>query len=209
MTSIFVRSKCRPSISLVDAKISFFAITPDIINCIEKTDSHVMRAANYAILNASCSLTDIDIAMIRLHMYCIIGNLGALNKFIISFTAAHGAIATKLLLNTNIKVANGVSHCPAFFMTPIFCALLWNNDPQIIRLLYSYCAKPNSPDINNLFIEEKFHSIPYFNHINTNQNKPDIYWRDINQFSMVAQEVRALSGEHIFDNSWVPPTIHM
>ena len=69
MTSIFVRSKCRPSISLVDAKISFFAITPDIINCIEKTDSHVMRATNYAILNASCSLTDIDIAMIRLHMY--------------------------------------------------------------------------------------------------------------------------------------------
>tara|TARA_Y100000768_G_C23756496_1_gene576490 strand:- start:19 stop:660 length:642 start_codon:yes stop_codon:yes gene_type:complete len=213
MASILIRSNCRPAIPLMHAKRTLFNITDDIVRSEEKTDSHVVSAINYAILNSSNSLVDIDIATIRLHMYCIIGNFNAIKRFIISFTSTHGLMATRLLLNTNIKVANNVTHCPAFYMTPIFCALLWNSNPQIIRLLYSYGARPNSPDINNLFIEEKFFSIPYFNHINQNQNpnpnNSSIYWRDIKEFSMVAQEVRALSGEHIFDKSWVTPTMQM
>ena len=211
MTSIFIRSNCRPSIPLNDAKRIFFSITTDIVNSVEKTDSYVLSSTNYAILNSSYPLTDIDIAVIRLHLFCIVGNFTSLKNFILSFTSANGLMATKLLLNSNIKVANGVSHCSAFFMTPIFCAILWNTNPQIIRLLYSYGAKPNSPDINNLFIEEKLHSVPYFNHININLNvsNPDIYWRNINEFTSITKEVRALSGEHIFDKSWIPPTLHM
>ena len=199
-----IRTNCRPTIPLAEAKRTIFSITQDIISCESKTNSHVTSAVNYALL-ANPSLTDIDIATIRLHMYCVIGNIDALKKFILSFTQTHGFYATKFLLNTNIKAGMGIINCSPFHMTPMFCALLWNNNPLIIRLLYSYGAKPNSPDINNLFIEERFFSIPFFNHINPN-NSP-IYWRDLSQFSLIAQEIRGLSGEHIFDKSWIPPTM--
>ena len=205
MNSILIRTNNRPTVPLIESKRSILSISKDIISSVPLTDSYVNGAVNYAVLSANNSLADIDIAVIRLHIYCIVGNLDALKIFINNFIATHGYIATKLLLNTNIKVGKGISNCSPFYITPFFAAFLWNTDPNIIRLLYSYGAKPNSPDINNLFIEEKFFSIPYFDHINSTNSSN--YWRNLAEFTAVIQEIRALSGEHIFDPAWIPPTL--
>ena len=191
--NIPIRRSVRPFISLLDAKRTILGITPEIFACPE---GYITSIVNRFILsgngNKFCT-----IAQVRLQALCIIGNLDALKKFIQEFSTNYGVVATELLLNGHIRSGNGIPHCYNFYMTPIFAALLWNDNIEIIRLLYSYGASI-CVGLDNVFPEEKLHTIPYFNHLSSTWGAeiyPQPMWRLISEFTPVISEIRVLSGE--------------
>lgn len=205
--SVIYRRNPRQLISLCDAKRLILNISNEIILSNELTESYVSGVVNYFILANNNSLTRVDIAMVRLQALCVVGNVEALRNFLVNFVESCGATAIELLLNSSIKVGNGVLHCTPFLMTPMLCVLFWNNNPELVRLLYSYGCKPNYSDVNNIFPEEKLMTIPFFDHLSGQGwggfNTP--FWRDISDYKDVIQEIRALSGEFINNPNWFCP----
>lgn len=204
---VIYRRNPRQLISLCDAKRLILNISNDIILSNELTERYVSSVVNYFIIANNNSLTRVDIAMVRLQALCVVGNIEALRNFLVNFVESFGATAVELLLNSSIKVGNGILHCTPFLMTPMLGVMLWNNNPELVRLLYSYGAKANYSDINNIFPEEKLMTIPFFDHLLGQGwggfNTP--FWRDISEYKDVIEEIRALSGEFINNPNWICP----
>ena len=204
---VIYRRNPRQLVNLCDAKRLILGITNDTIFSNDLTESYVSGIVNYFILANNNNLTMVDIAQARLHALCVVGNVEALRKFLIEFVTSTNNTAVELLVNSSIKAGNGVVNCVPFLMTPMLCALLWNNNPELIRLLYAYGAKPNQSDVNNIFPEEKIMTIPFFDHL-SGQGWGGVVsplWRDCSEFAPVIKEIRALSGEHINDANWICP----
>ena len=89
--------------------------------------------------------------------------------------------------------------------------MIWNNDPNLIRLLHSYGANLSQRIQNGLYPEEQLQYIPYFNHLEyISQNNEDISVVDIRiieDFVSSINEIKYISGEMNTPNNWVVPFI--
>ena len=197
-----IRRGARPSIQLVDAKRTILGITPEITACPE---SYITAIVNRYILSGNGGNVSI-ISQVRLQALCMVGNTNALRLFLQEFSQNHGVLATELLVNGHIRSGTGVPNCSSFYVTPLLCALLWNGDREIIRLLHSYGAWACA-DLDSLFPEEKVLLTPYFDHLAGGVWGPyqQPMWRQSGDFAAPVQEIRCLSGEGGIDAGWVAP----
>ena len=138
-----------------------FGITDDVMeNPAEHIDLMTRR-----VMHAGNSMVGVEADMLRFHVLCIIGHVGALSFFIDNFRNENGPCALELLMNSHLPVGLQSRGCGGFFMTPILCALLWNNTRDVVRLLCANGASLHLVDCDGRYPEEKISSIPYFDHL--------------------------------------------
>ena len=191
--------------TLAEMKVSLFGITEDVT---EDPMEHISIMTRRA-LQVGNSLVGPPADMLKFHILCIIGSVRALECFIDSFRSQYGQRAVEFLLNSHMAIGLQVRGCGGFFMTPLLCALLWNNSRDIVRLLYVNGASLRSPDCDGRYPEEKLLTIPYFDHLiegsyDPNNNKL-IIRRDITEFADAISEIRRIVGEEVPPAGWEMP----
>tara|TARA_B100001540_G_C15794531_1_gene637002 strand:- start:1247 stop:1876 length:630 start_codon:yes stop_codon:yes gene_type:complete len=145
-----------------------------------------------------------DSNIIKLQIICMIGHPTILKEFLSKFLSENGVVATELIVNSQMKAGINILHCNPFYITPLLCCLLWNNEPELVRILYSYGAKMDRVDLDYTFPEEKTMTIPYFDHISTNSfgQFPFPMWRDSNDFKDIFLELNRLTNEETSPVHW-------
>ena len=197
---IKIRGRSRNKIKLEEAKRNIFSYSKiDNLNVSSFIDSmHKM------VLLKTGTQSRMDSNIIKLQIICIIGDLFTLKNFLSQFLSENGALATELIVNSHVKAGINMMYCNPFYMTPLLCCLLWNNDPELIRVLYSFGAKIDSVDLDYIFPEEKGMLIPFFDHISGNGfgQFPFPMWRDSNDFKDIFLELNYLTNEEVSPLNW-------
>ena len=103
-----------------------------------------------------------------------------------------------------------ICHFNKNIITPLMCAMLWSNEPEMIRILYCWGADLSVTDVHNNYCENIYNTHAYYyNHLHpfVVSNHIVLGVRDIRDFELVKQEVRYLSGEHSPppDSKWYLP----
>ena len=113
----------------------------------------------------------------------------------------YGSYATHLFVNYPL-----VSQIDKNIITPIQCACLWSNKPEMIRVLYYWGADISALDINGKYPEEKYASY-YVNHLNhiMAPNYFIIGLRTSKEFLPVIKEIRILTKETLAPPDWFHP----
>ena len=195
-----IRNRPRNMITLAEAKEQIFSFKP-----IEHIDTtNFMNSLFNQVLLSTGTTSRMDSSIIKLQIICLVGNAFELKSFLNDFLRKEGAIATEFLVNSQMKAGINVSYCSPFYMTPIMCSILWNDEPELIRILYSFGAKLESVDLNYNFPEERLQLIPYFDHVSNNGigRNPFPMWRDMNCFKNIIQEIRRLTNEEVSPVQW-------
>jgi len=125
-----------------------------------------------------------------------------LYHYLSTFMKQNGEMATTFLLNSSIT-DNTLNPFHAITFTPLVVASLWQNDPDVIRILYQFGADISVINTNGLYPEEIHSAIPYYNHLSyylkyKNQDLPNNHvWglRLINDFISVINEIKVIAGE--------------
>jgi len=198
------RPRRREVIPLAAAKFRIFRINNAVMNDPqERIHDMIQEAIVY-----HRPRTRMDIDQIRLHVLCTMGHFDCLRDFIETFANQYGPFALELLLNSSITIP--VPGRRMLAMTPLLSVLLWNDAPQLVRLLYSWGAAVHIYDENGLYPEEKMGDVPYFNTLSPSyalQNGEDhlMLARNRADFGNVTGEVVTLAGEMEPPPGWVRP----
>jgi len=190
--------------TLVEMRHAVFGITEDVM---ENPAEHIDLMTK-GVMHAGNSMVGVEADMLRFHVLCIIGHVDALSFFIDNFRNENGQCAVDLLMNSHLPVGLQSRGCGGFFMTPILCALLWNNTRDVVRLLCANGASLHLVDCDGRYPEEKMSSIPYFDHLIGARSPGDnrvVYRRDMSEFSSVLSEVRYIVGEEAPPSGWSLP----
>ena len=195
-----IRNRPRNTITLEEAKEQIFGFKPiehvDPINFINSLYNQVLLSTG--------TTSRVDSYIIKLQIICLVGNAIELKRFLNDFLRKEGAIAIEFLVNSQMKAGIHVSYCSPFYITPLICSIIWNDDPELIRILYSFGAKMESVDLNYNFPEERLQLIPYFDHVSNNGigRAPFPMWRNTNCFKNIIQEIRRLTNEEVRPIQW-------
>jgi len=195
-----IRNRPRNRVTLEEAKEQIYGFK--IVEQIEP--SSFINGLYNQIIMATGITSRMDSSIIKLQVICIIGNTIELKSFLDDFLRENGIIATEFLVNSQMKAGINISYCNPFYITPLMCSIMWNDDPELVRILYSFGAKLESVDLNFHFPEEKILTIPYFDHVSTNGiGRYSIpVWRNLNCFKNVIQEIRRLTIEETSPVQW-------
>ena len=112
------------------------------------------------------------------------------NSIIKEHDSLYGEYATKMLINYPF-----VCSISKNIITPLMCATLWSNDPEMVRVLSHWGADFSQMDVNGKYPEEKYAS-HYVNHLNhlLAPNHFIIGLRTSRDFCEILHEVRILCG---------------
>jgi hypothetical protein len=112
-----------------------------------------------------------------------------------------GKYATEMFVNYPI-----ISHMNKNVITPLMCAMLWSDNPQMVRVLYYWGADTSLQDINGKYPEEKYGTY-YINHLNSflARNYFVIGLRCVRNFIPIIEELRFISGEKPPPLTWEHP----
>ena len=83
------------------------------------------------------------------------------HSLLLEHDSLYGAYATQMLINYPF-----VCSISKNIITPLMCAALWSNDPQMARVLSYWGADFSQMDVNGKYAEEKYASY-YVNHLTT------------------------------------------
>jgi hypothetical protein len=166
------------------------------------------------------------IEMLYIHYLLIIGNYTSIHKFIIDFINSSSIDNFENFINLPLYIPihkignkeyynNEMSGDKIYHLYPITTYIMWNNNPDILRLLVSFGTVLDKTDNLNYYPEEAITHIPYFNPIPhlekiekysviENMNKGDIYYRNIDEFKNVINEVKYITGEDVSKNWFYP-----
>ena len=148
-----------------------------------------------------------EMDVVYLHMRIMFCDPNTVHNFLQDYRNSHGNYATKMFVNYTLQdTENHVN------VTALECAIIWNTDPYMVRLLYQWGANVDTPNITGYYTNEnnmppyRNYLSPYtLNHNNNMNNYPPIHGiRNRNQFHEVIREVNYIAGE---DNP--PPTWQM
>jgi len=195
-----IRSRPRNRVTLEEAKEKIFNF-----KSIEHIDpSSFINSLYNQIMLSTGTTSRMDSSIIKLQIICLVGNAFELKSFLNDFLKKEGAIATEFLVNSQMKAGLNISYCNPFYITPLMCTIIWNDEPELVRILYSFGAKLESVDLNFHFPEEKILTIPYFDHISNNGigRCPFPMWRDLSCFRNIIQEIRRLTNEEVSPIQW-------
>jgi len=151
----------------------------------------------------------------RFQYLCAVGNIEHLRKWIDDFIRNHTISEFHFMANQPTQIPYlGIN----YNLYPIFTATLWNDDPQLIRVLCSFGLRLNINDQFGHFPEEAIYHLNYFHpiaHLFTNatlglqQNNNDHFnqthfIRNGENFQNVIREIRTIVGEIPPPENWTP-----
>ena len=192
-------------ISLSDAKRQFFGLDDyKNINYYQFIEDYYSRYLNHHNITS-----DMEKYKIKLQILCVVGNQNFLLKFIRDFKSNQGSVALELLLNS--PHINGDTIRLGISITPLLCALMWNTDTTIIRILYSYGASLSNYNEAGMYPEEHVLHIPYFNHLTCGVTVPSCVelfaTRCAKEFINVINEIKCITGETCPPVRWASPLV--
>ena len=173
-----------------------------LLNTIDPNISlHTIRVLNQNVI----PLYECD--LVYLHLQIIFKSPNDVNLFLDNYSNLHGVYATQMFLNQPILDRDGNIN-----VTPMQAAMLWSNDPNMLRVLYRWGANPivaeENININNVVMPS------YRNYLSRyelsenrgNYNYPPLRGRRIrNEFYDIIQENLFLSRVIIPNNEWAMP----
>lgn len=173
-----------------------------LLNTIEPNISlHAIRVLNQNVI----PLYECD--LVYLHLQIIFKSPNDVDLFLDNYSNLHGVYATQMFLNQPILDRDGNRN-----VTPMQAAMLWSNDPNMLRILYRWGANPVATEeninINNVVMSS------YRNYLSRyelsenrgNYNYPPLRGRRIrNEFYDIIQENLFLSRVIIPNNDWAMP----
>ena len=173
-----------------------------LLNTIDSNISlHAIRVLNQNVI----PLYECD--LVYLHLQIIFKSPNDVNLFLDNYSNLHGVYATQMFLNQPILDRDGNIN-----VTPMQAAMLWSNDPNMLRVLYRWGANPivaeENININNVVMPS------YRNYLSRyelsenrgNYNYPPLRGRRIrNEFYDIIQENLFLSRVIIPNNEWAMP----
>jgi len=170
------------------------------------------------------------IEILYFHYLLVIGNYMSIHKFIVDFINTSSIDRFERFVNsplyipvnkkngklyynneTQINKINKIYH-----LYPATTSIMWNNKPGILRLLITFGTVLDKIDNFGYYPEEAIKFIPYFNPvpylynfeqyniIKINDLNEKIYYRNIDEFKQVINEVRYITGEDVSHNWFYP-----
>jgi hypothetical protein len=136
-----------------------------------------------------------------LHSLIIFDTHDSVHKFLKYHFNNYGQYATELFVNYPL-----VSMIDKNIITPLMCAMLWTNNPQMIRVLYYWGADVSLHDVNGKYPEEKYGSY-YVNHLNPFIGRDHFILgiRNNHNFLLVNSELRYIAENDPPPLNWKPP----
>ena len=136
-----------------------------------------------------------------LHYLIMFSTPQNLNHFLNEQYHKYGEYATKIFVNYPL-----VSFADHNIITPIMCAMLWSNNPDILRILYYWGGDLSQIDVHGKYPEEKYGSF-YVNHMN-HLIAPNLFimgLRCARDFNFIVRELQYLAGEKEPPPEWHNP----
>ena len=136
-----------------------------------------------------------------LHYLIMFSTPKNVHNILLEHDSLYGQYATRMLINFPF-----VCSISKNIITPLMCAALWSNDPQMARVLSYWGADFSQMDVNGKYPEEKYAS-HYVNHLNhlLAPNHFIIGLRTTRDFIEILQEIRILCGMVKKPIGWKPP----
>lgn len=162
---------------------------------------HAIRALNQNVI----PLYECD--LVYLHLQIIFNTPNDVDDFLDNYSNLHGVYATQMFLNQPILDRDADMN-----VTPMKAAMLWSNDPNMLRVLYRWGANPapieENINMNNIVMPSYRNYLSRYelNENRDNFNYPPLRGRRIrNEFYRVNEENLFLSRALIPNNEWVMP----
>lgn len=145
-----------------------------------------------------------------LHMQIMFSAPNDVNHYLENYSNIHGLYATRMFVNFPLQdVVNHVN------VTALECALTWNTDPDMVRVIYSWGADLDTPNITGYFTNAR-NLTPYRNYLANFNLRPNLNYngnnyppvrglRNRNEFYAVFQEVEYLAGDQEPPIGWHMP----
>jgi len=126
-------------------------------------------------------------------------------NYLNSYYNKYGSYTTKMFINyplMNIMEKN--------IITPIICAMLWSEDPEMIRALYTWGVDISMTDVNGLYAEELYLGISkYCNHLSSYVAPKQLIFglRIKDNFKHIHREIMYIAGDlyPCDDDNWQLP----
>ena len=154
-----------------------------------------------------CQLFECD--LVYLHVQIIFKSSNEVDDFLAVYCDLHGLYATQMFVNHILLDGDEL-----FNITPIDCAVLWTQDPQMIRVLYKWGADTSIPTINERVYNNENSVLPYRNYLSRyvlmENLIPDYYpairgRRIQNEFQGIINEVSYIQGILPPPEGWTHP----
>jgi hypothetical protein len=136
-----------------------------------------------------------------LHYLIMFSTPKNVHSLLLEHDSLYGPYATQMLINYPF-----VCSISKNIITPLMCAALWSNDPQMVRVLSYWGADFSQMDVNGKYPEEKYAS-HYVNHLNhlLAPNHFIIGLRTSRDFVDILREIRILCGMVEKPIGWTHP----
>ncbi|MGI9554944.1 MAG: hypothetical protein ACR2M6_03130 [Vampirovibrionia bacterium] len=154
-----------------------------------------------------CQFFECD--LVYLHVQIIFKSSNEVDDFLAVYCDLHGLYATQMFVNHILLDGDEL-----FNITPIDCAVLWTQDPQMIRVLYKWGADTSIPTINERAYNNENSVLPYRNYFSRyvlmENLIPDYYpairgRRIQNEFQGIINEVSYIQGILPPPEGWTHP----
>ena len=140
-----------------------------------------------------------------LHFLIIFYTYKEVDDFLCFYRKQNGVEMMRMFINYPL-----VCHFNKNIITPLMCAMLWSNDPKMVRVLYSWGADVSITDVHNNYCENIYSGCHYYyNHLFPFIISRHIILgvRDLSDFSAIRKEMKFLSKEKIPDERWKFPVM--
>lgn len=165
--------------------------------------------------NSYCKFDSHHIKRLYFHYIIAIGDYMNVNNFIINYINSTSIYAFESFLNTPLYVPILLNNkSDTYNLYPITTCVMWNNDPQLVRLLIMFGGVVSEQDNFGYYPEETIQHISYFNpipfldnfkqHENIKKINETIHYRITDDFNKIIDEMKYITGEKI-NKDWFYP----
>jgi hypothetical protein len=147
--------------------------------------------------------------VVYLHQQIMFGTPNEVEHFLDNYCNIHGLYATCMFVNFPLQDIDNHSN-----ITALECALTWNTDAQMVRVLYRWGANVHTPNIDGFFTNDR-NLPPYRNYLrdyftmanveNVNNYPPVEGLRERDEFHGVLRELDYIVGEVAAPANWHMP----
>lgn len=154
------------------------------------------------------NVSEFECDLVYLHLQIIFATPHELNMYLDNYCNRRGLYATNMFVN--YPLLDIENRCN---ITPMDCAVIWNRDPQKVRVLYRWGADVYVPNVDGRYINDG-NVVPYRNYlsrytfrenIDANNYPPMRGLRNENEFYETINEINYISGERGHPNNWFMP----